>query len=61
MLTHILINTLTQDNTQSVEWLATGVQTKVSRRRDTVQVKVTPHIGQKQSAIGSPVLKGLNS
>ena len=35
-------------------------QTKASRRRDTVQVFVTPHIGQKRCAIGSPVLKGLN-
>ncbi len=35
-------------------------QTKASRRRDTVQVFVTPHIGQKRRATGFPVLKGLN-
>ena len=35
-------------------------QTKASCRRDTVQVFVTPHIGQKRRAIGSPDLKGLN-
>ena len=35
-------------------------QTKASCRRDTVQVLVTPHIGQKRRAIGSPDLKGLN-
>lgn len=35
-------------------------QTKVSSRRDTVQVLVTPHIHQKPCAVGFPVLKGLN-
>ncbi|MBR8835007.1 MAG: IS200/IS605 family accessory protein TnpB-related protein [Stigonema ocellatum SAG 48.90 = DSM 106950] len=35
-------------------------QTTAMRRLDTVQVKVTPYIGQKRRAIGSPVLKGLN-
>ncbi len=36
-------------------------QTTASRRRlDTVQVLVTPHIGQKPRATGFPVLKGLN-
>ena len=35
-------------------------QTNANCRRDTVQVFVTPHIGQKRRAIGSPVLKGLN-
>ena len=35
-------------------------QTKTSRRFDTVQVLMTPHIRKKPCAIGSPVLKGLN-
>ncbi|KYC42212.1 hypothetical protein WA1_19710 [Scytonema hofmannii PCC 7110] len=35
-------------------------QTKTSRRFDTVQVLVTPHIRKKPCAIGIPVLKGLN-
>ncbi len=35
-------------------------QTTAMRRLDTVQVLVTPHIGQKRRATGSPDLKGLN-
>ncbi|MBO3463387.1 IS200/IS605 family accessory protein TnpB-related protein [Aetokthonos hydrillicola Thurmond2011] len=35
-------------------------QTKISRRFDTVQVLLTPHIHQKPRAIGSPILKGVN-
>ena len=35
-------------------------QTNANCRRDTVQVFVTPHIGQKRRATGSPDLKGLN-
>ena len=35
-------------------------QTKASRRRDTVQVLVTPHIGQKHCAKSLPDLKGVN-
>lgn len=35
-------------------------QTTISRRFDTVQVLLTPHIRQKHRAISSPILKGLN-
>ncbi|MUG91409.1 IS200/IS605 family element transposase accessory protein TnpB [Scytonema sp. UIC 10036] len=35
-------------------------QTKVPSGRDTVQVLVTPHIHQKQGAVGFPDLKGVN-
>ncbi|MUG95974.1 IS200/IS605 family element transposase accessory protein TnpB [Scytonema sp. UIC 10036] len=35
-------------------------QTKVSSRRDTVQVLVTPYIHQKPRAVGCPDLKGVN-